>query len=465
MPLASHAFLLLFLPAALFIYYKLVKNGRGKLLALLLFSGLFYAAAGWQYLPLLLGLSLVTYFAARRGWTGWGIVLNFAGLVLFKYWDFGLENINWLSASLGLTWSAKLLSLALPLGISFYIFKHVGYLLDVRNGRFEAGQDLLLFLTYSSFFPQVSAGPISGYKETAAQLSALPDRLDNSRIYAGLVFISMGLAKKALVADSLGTLLASEVNSIQGFSGLLPAWYLVIAYAMQLYFDFSGYTDMALGVGMLFGVSLPPNFNAPYLAQDPADFWNRWHISLSTWFRNYLFFPISRGLLRRWGQDRREQAQFVSNFATMSLVGLWHGAGWGFILWGFYHGLLLNLHAWWKRSGRSMPPAVARILFLFGLMLGWGLFMSPNMEYLSHLFAQLIGLNGLGSLEALNALFVNPATLVLVFALPLAFSGQAEAAVGQTDQQRVWVGLLWGILAALGLLFLRKDIQFLYVQF
>ncbi|MBI5944979.1 MAG: MBOAT family protein [Chloroflexi bacterium] len=430
-------------------------------------SLIFYAFAGWQFLPLLLGLSLATYLSARRGWAGWGVAVNLVALGAFKYWNFGVENINWLNQTLGLAWSANLLKLALPLGISFFVFKHIGYLLDVRSGRYEAEHDVLLFAVFSAFFPQISAGPLSNFKETASQLRSLPQRLDQQRAYAGLIFISMGLAKKSLIADSFGTLLASDFNSIQGFSGFLPAWYLVLAYAMQLYFDFSGYTDMALGIGMFFGVSLPSNFNNPYLAVDPADFWNRWHISLSTWFRNYLFFPISRNFLRGWGQERREQAQFASNLITMSLVGLWHGAGWGFILWGVYHGLLLNLNIWWKRFNHPLPVSASRLLFLFNLMLGWALFMSPNLAYLKHLFLQLFGFGGFGTSASLRTLGLDPATLALIFAVPFSLSGLAEAAslVEENNNRGAWIAVLWGILAAVSLLFLQKDVQFLYVQF
>lgn len=467
MPFASHVFLLLFLPVGIFLYYSVIKGQRGKLFLLLFLSCVFYAAAGWQFLPLLIGLSLATYFMARYGWTGWGIALNLAALGVFKYWNFGVENVNWLNQAFGLVWSAKILKLALPLGISFFVFKHIGYLLDVRNARYEAEQDFLLFAVFSSFFPQISAGPISGFKETSAQLRSLPQKLGQERAYTALIFLSMGLAKKSLIADSLGTLLSSGFNSIQGFSGFLPAWFLVLTFAMQLYFDFSGYTDMAIGVSMFFGITLPPNFNNPYLAADPAEFWNRWHMSLSAWFRNYLFFPISRGLLRSWGQGRRELAQFTSNLVTMSLVGLWHGAGWGFFLWGMYHGLLLNLNIWWKHVNRPLPVFITRVLFLFSLMLGWALFMSPDPAYLKHLFLQLFGFGGLGTGASLLTLGLNPAALALIFALPFSISGLSEAVslAGESNKHGIWSALLWGVLAVVSLLFLQKDIQFLYVQF
>jgi hypothetical protein len=156
--------------------------------------------------------------------------------------------------------------------------------------------------------------------------------LTGEQVSSGLIAISLGLAKKILIADTLNTMLTSSVNTTNGFSGLIPAWYLVIACAAQLYFDFSGYTDIVLGISQLFGVRLPQNFNNPYLASNPGEFWERWHMSLSVWFRTYLFSPLSRTFLRKWGSEKRDQAQYAANIVTMSLVGLWHGAGWNFIV-------------------------------------------------------------------------------------------------------------------------------------
>jgi len=467
MQIASHAFLLLFLPVTLLLYYKLFRSPRAKLFFLLFASYFFYALAGWQFLPLLIGLSIATYFSARRAWTGAGIALNLLALGLFKYWNFGVENFQALLQAVGLQWSAKLLELGLPLGLSFFVFKHVGYLLDVRAGRYPAAQDPWSFALFSAYFPQISAGPISNFNDTASQLSSLPPSLDRGRAYAGLIFLSMGLAKKSLIADTLGGLLPTDLNALQFFNGFLPAWYLVLAYAMHLYFDFSGYTDMVLGASLLFGVILPPNFNSPYLATDPADFWGRWHISLSTWFRHYLFLPLSRTLLKRWGLARSQQSQYAANLATMSLIGLWHGAGWGFILWGAYHGLLLNLHAWWKRLKRPLPVLLGRPLLLFALLLGAGLFMSPNLASLEYLFLQLLGLGGFGSFASVRGLILGPATPALLIALPLAVSGVSEAAAltGETSPQHSWRAFLWGVLAAVSLLYLERNVQFLYVQF
>lgn len=466
MTIASHVFLLIFVPLVALAYYGLFKRPRAKMFFLLFASYGFYALADWKFLPLLLGLALLTFWLAKRGWIGTGIALNLAALAVFKYLNFGIESFNALMTALGIDALADLLKLGLPLGISFFVFKHIGYLLDVQRNRIPATDDFWAFATFSAYFPQISAGPISSYQETASQFTDLPERPKSEQFFAGLLYVSMGLAKKILIADTLGTFLAAS-GGADDFAGLLPAWYVVIAYTMQLYFDFSGYTDMVLGVSMFFGIKLPQNFNSPYLATNPAEFWERWHMSLSNWFNYYLFSPMSRSLLRKWGAAKRDQAQYVANISTMSLVGLWHGAGWSFILWGLYHGLLLNFNAWWKRKNINTPVWIGRPLFLLSLLLGWAFFMSPDTEFLRRLFLQLFGFGGVGDMAAIKELANNLATPALIVAILLSLSGLSEAAnvLGAATNQRAWYTFLWGVLAALSLLLLGGQTQFLYIQF
>jgi len=466
MQIASHLFLLLFLPLTIFLYYKFFKQPRMKIFFLLLASYIFYAFAGWQFLFVLFGLSLITYVLALQGRTNWGVFLNLFALGVFKYWNFGIENFNSIMQSTGLVWNINLLHLGLPLGISFFVFKHIGYLLDVRNGRYQATKDFWLFATYSAYFPQISAGPISSFKD-ASQFKNLPQKLDPEKAYQGLLFISMGLAKKVLIADTLNTFVSPRIGNLQGLIGIFPAWHFVILYAMQLYFDFSGYTDMVLGISTLFGISLPPNFNSPYLSKDIGNFWERWHISLSLWFRTYLFFPISRSLLTRSGSAARDRVQYTANIITMSIIGLWHGAGWGFILWGTYHGVLLNLNAWIKKKNWSVHPVVNRIFLIITVMFGWAFFLSPDMPSLLYLLSQLVGFGYFHFRELWPILFSDPSTPALLMGLVLAFSSFSEAAnIAQPgNKYRLWNAILFGVLAALCILFIQKDIQFAYVQF
>jgi len=458
MIVTSYGFLLFFLPLTLFLYWRT----RRKLLLLCIASHLFYALGGLVFIPLLIGLSAATYGLALRRQFGWGIVLNLNALAFFKYWNFGAESLNTLGRTLGMTGLLPLLSLALPLGISFFVFKHIGYLLDIRGNRYPPTTNLLLFLTYSAFFPQISAGPMSVSDDTLKQLANLPDRIGLERVYQGVVSISVGLVKKVLVADTLTTALQAGLFAPEAApTGLIWAWGSVVMYALQLYFDFSSYTDIALGIGILLGVTLPPNFNNPYLATSPADFWRRWHISLSTWFRFYLFFPLSRSLLKRWGSRRSEAAQYAANFATMGLIGLWHGAGWGFVLWGLYHGLLLNLFAWAKRRKIAVE---GHVVLLLSVLVGWALFLSPTLAFAGHLLANMGGLYGLGSLEQFTQLYSPISLLTLAAALLITLTGRVEAA-NLPPLTRPAYALTLGALTVLCLIHLGSASQFIYVQF
>ena len=467
MAIASHIFLLIFLPIVALAYYRLFRRARQKMLFLLFASYAFYALADWKFLPLLISLSLITFYAARYKWIVFGIILNLAALIIFKYLNFGVETFNALFTSLGLREFGVVLKLGLPLGISFYVFKHIGYLLEVQQGRQSASDDFWTFATFSAYFPQISAGPISGYQETAGQFSSLPESPQADRLYTALAYMSVGLAKKTLIADVLGSFLASHANTADGITGFVTAWYIVCAYAMQLYFDFSGYTDLALGISMLFGVSLPQNFNSPYLAATPAEFWERWHMSLSNWFKYYLFSPISRLLLRKWGSEKRDWAQYAANFSSMGLIGLWHGAGLGYLLWGLYQGLLLNFNAWWKRRNIQVPSWIGRGVFLLALMLGWALFMSPDGFYLKRLLMNLSGLGGFDGWKRIADLFADFTAPTLFIAILLSATGLAEAAsiLKNAKSHRPAQALFWGLLAALCLLLLSGRIDFLYVQF
>lgn len=466
MNLISREFLLLFIPLTLAAYYWAAKTARQKMFFLLGVSYLFYSLAGWKFTTILFGLSLATYALAKWNKFGWGVILNLAALILFKYWNFGIENLNLIFSLFNINLS--LLSFGLPLGLSFFIFKHIGYLLDIQQKRYPPADDFWTFAAFSAYFPQISAGPISNYKDTAGQFASLPNRLSSEQITSGLISISLGLAKKILIADTLSTMITSPINTTGGFSGLIPAWYLVITYAAQLYFDFSGYTDLMLGISQLLGVRLPQNFNNPYLANNPAEFWERWHMSLSNWFRVYLFTPLSRSFLRKWGSDKRERAQYTANLITMSLVGLWHGAGWNFILWGAYHGILLNLGAVWKRTNRQIHPLVEKSIFIFFILIGWALFMGQSAGYLAHLFTQLFGFGGLGTSALILNLFQKDSTLALLFAIPLAFSGAAEAAnLEALIQGKKFTLVMLGILAAFCILLIEDQVinNFIYIQF
>jgi len=462
MSLTSHAFLLLFLPAGLFLYWRIFKSGQSRLWVLLVLSYLFYALAGWEYVPLLLGLSGATFLAARKGWFTGGIILNLAGLAFFKF-------IGWEAAALnglGIRGADTLLNLVLPLGLSYYTFKHISYLLDVKWQVYPVSKDFTGFATYAVFFPQISAGPLSSFQDTGHQLRNLPQQLTENQIFDGLVYIAIGLSKKMLIADVLLVSIKSDVFSpLLAESGLISAWLLVMVSALGIYFDFSGYTDMVIGIARLFGIQLPPNFNNPFLAKDIQDFWNRWHISLSMWFRVYLFFPLSRKFLKQAGIEKKGLAQSAANLITMFLVGVWHGTTFGNLAWGVLMGFLLNFQTGLNRRKKNIRPEfLARVIFFVFLSLGIGIFISPDFAYASSLVRKLLGLGGFEGW----AFLIMPGTesfyATLLIALVIAFSGFAEAdkLLGVRTK---WFAVVMGILLALSLLSMGKPVDFFYVQF
>ena len=462
MNLTSHAFFLLFLPISLLFYWRFFKSSQSRLWVLLALSYGFYALADWKYIPLLLGLSWITFQTARRGWFTTGIVINLAGLAFFKL-------IGWESAvlnGLGFPVGDVLLNLALPLGLSYYTFKHISYLLDIKWRVYPASADFTVFAAYAAFFPQISAGPLSSFQDTGKQLRALPERLSNDQVFDSLVYITIGLSKKLLIANIL--LKFAETNSrlpLVAESGLISAWLLVLASALGIYFDFSGYTDMVIGLAQLFGIRLPPNFNNPFLAKDIQDFWNRWHISLSKWFRVYVFFPLSRKFLTKLGTENKGFSQSTANLITMFLVGLWHGITFGNLAWGVLMGLLLNLQGGLKRRKKQIRSEfLARLVLLLFIFVGLAVFISPDFEYARLLLGKLSGLGGFEGWSFLTMSGNEQFYATLLIAVVIAFSGFVEADKLLRTRTR-WFATAMGILLALCLLSMGQPVDFVYVQF
>jgi D-alanyl-lipoteichoic acid acyltransferase DltB (MBOAT superfamily) len=353
---------------------------------LVVVSYLFYMSWSPPFGVLLLGSTLVDFTLGlwlerahdpvrRRLMLIVSLVFNLGVLGFFKYGGFVSENVAWFVG--GDPW---LVDLVLPVGISFYTFESLSYTINIYRGE-RACRSLLDFALFLSFFPHLVAGPIVRPRAFLPQLLA-PPRIDERMVLLALARIALGLAKKMVLADTLG----AYVDLAWGRPGLFPAsgghpagnvLLAVYAYAFQIYFDFSGYTDIALGLAQLFGFTLPENFNRPYLASNVREFWQRWHITLSTWLRDYLYVPL--------GGNRHGSARtYLNLFLTMLLGGLWHGAAWGFVLWGAYHGVLLVLHRWWTegRPATAAGPVLhaAKVVATFHLVcLGWVLFRMPSL--------------------------------------------------------------------------------------
>nr|WP_294514690.1 MBOAT family protein [uncultured Rhodopila sp.] len=347
-------------------------------------------------LMLLLGACVVCNFGtglAIGNWRGWrqravltlAVVANLGVLGFFKYYGFVLGTVTNL---LHLQVDAWALSIVLPVAVSFYTFEAISYNVDVFRGAVRARHDLLGFALFISFFPHLVAGPIIRPAHFFPQLEARR-ALSGEALAWGMVQIVKGLIKKTVFADNFAVIANGYFDGSIGHGGAAAAWVGTLAFSMQIYFDFAGYTDIARGCARLLGYEFPPNFERPYLARDIAEFWRRWHISLSTWLRDYLYIPLG-------GNRRGDVRTYVNLLITMGLGGIWHGASWNFAVWGLYHGVLLALHRLWRRmrgdaaSGWAGRAASACLTFIL-VTLGWVMFRAPDFATTWRVFGDLFG--------------------------------------------------------------------------
>jgi len=431
-------FLYLFLPAVLFAH-TLLPGLLGNM-ALLLASLVFYAWGEGVYVLVMLASIAGNYAigrviggstaASRRGGLalGVGVAFNLALLGYFKY-------SGWLAAELA-AWlgstPSELTEVHLPIGISFFTFQALSYLVDVRRGHVSPARGPLDFALYISLFPQLIAGPIVRYRDIAADLVArrrplalrrrLPGesmRADLAEFAAGARRFVIGLAKKVLVAD----VVAVPADAIFGLGGeeLTPglAWLGILCYSLQIYFDFSGYSDMAIGIGRMLGFHFPENFLRPYSARSVTEFWRRWHVSLSTWFRDYLYVPL--------GGSRRGRLRTYCNLTTVFLLcGLWHGPAWNFVAWGAFHGLFLVLERGHiERLERRLPGVVLRLYLLVVVAFGWVLFRADGLEHAVRYWSALTGLDavrgpGRSAIEHLSTSNMTTLVVACLIACPRA---------------------------------------------
>ena len=371
----SVVFLFCFLPLALLLYY--IAPGRAKNAVLLLESLVFYCWTGIEFLPLIACLVVFNYLwglltsAARAKLRALlplaAVLVNLGVLVYFKYANFLIETLNQL-ASLQL---AELeIGDVLPLGISYYIFKIISYEVDVYTGKVEAERDPLTFAAYVLFFPQLIVGPIVKYRDMAPQLHKTSGRCTLPQIEHGVELFVFGLAKKVILADSIGALWTDIIGS--GGVGLAAvstplAWLGILAYSLQLYFDFAGYSEMSNGLAAMLGFDCAANFDLPYVSGSITEFWRRWHISLSSWFRDYIYIPLGGN---RKGQGR----QLFNMLLVWAATGIWHGASWNFICWGLYYFVLLTIEKLFLLNHLKKGKVWPHMYTLFFVVLGWGIF-------------------------------------------------------------------------------------------
>ncbi len=405
---SSITFLFFFLPASLILYFAAWTTPLRNVVLLVL-SLIFYAWGEPAFVPVMIGAIGFNYVAARlieartgggrKAALGLALVVDLGLLGVFKYADFAFSSL----APFGVTLLRP--AVPLPLGISFFTFHCISYLVDVYRGRFPANRRLREVALYIALFPQLVAGPIVRYKVIARQLRARRHSL--GRASAGMRMFVIGLAQKVLIADQIAPL-SNAVFDHTRHPGLTDAWTGALAYTLQIYFDFAGYSNMAIGLGLVFGFSLPRNFDMPYTSRSITEFWRRWHITLSSWFRDYLYIPLGGNRGVRWKTYRNLIIVFL-------LCGLWHGASWTFVLWGAWHGGFLVL----ERAGLStrlerLPAPVGWAYATLAVMFGWVLFRANDLAGAADVWRGMLGLNGVGGVGPALAFAVQPATLVLM---------------------------------------------------
>ena len=375
MVFSSLVFLCIFLPAV-FLLYTVIPSLKAKNALLIAASLVFYAYGEPVYVLLMIASSLLNYLCARRVAAGEGkhkkvalalaVAVNLGTLGVFKY---SAMLVGTLNAVLGL--QIPVPEIALPIGISFFTFQALSYVIDVYRGTVEVQKNYFHVLLYIAFFPQLIAGPIVKYRDIHEQISSRSQ--SREKIARGLRRFICGLAKKVLIANTMGhtadIIFGTGVSELSAWS----AWLGAISYLFQIYYDFSGYSDMAIGLGLMFGFEFKENFRYPYGAQNIQDFWRRWHISLSTWFKEYLYIPLGGN---RNGKFRTVLNRLIVFFCT----GLWHGANWTFVLWGMWHGLFLILEEYCPRL-KKLPKGLANVYTLLVVTLGFVVFRADSITY------------------------------------------------------------------------------------
>lgn len=396
MSFVSIEFLIFFL-IVLAVYFRLPY--RPRMLFLLAASYIFYIYWNASYIFLIVFTSGVDYVAARQmdglpaedrrrrlGWLRFSIIVNLGTLFIFKYFNFFAESVYTILTALNLNVSPLALDTLLPVGISFYTFQSLAYSIDVYRGDLKAERNLVRFLTFVAFFPQLVAGPIERATHLLPQFYVL-HRFDYARTVEGLRFVLWGAFKKLVIADRLAIYVNTVYNDAGAYSGL-PLIVATVFFAFQIYCDFSGYSDMAIGTARILGFTLMDNFRQPYLSRSVREFWRRWHISLSTWFRDYVYIPL--------GGNRRGFGRMLANlFVVFVISGLWHGAKWTFVLWGVAHGTLIVIETLGARrgSGKGIPDSVRWAATFVFVCLAWVLFRANTIEDAFYILSHLTNLS------------------------------------------------------------------------
>ena len=407
MVFSSLLFLYAFLPVCLLLYF-LVPGLKGKNIVLLCASLVFYAWGEPVYVFLMLavaalnwGFGLLLEKRPEKLWLALCVALNLASLVVFKYAGFLVENCNALFGT-----AFRVPQISLPIGISFYTFQALSYSVDVYRKDVGAQRSYWKFLLYVSMFPQLIAGPIVRYVDVAAQIESRES--DPENVFRGVTRFCVGLGKKVLLADHVGQVADQLLGGSFTGATTLGIWLGALMYMFQIYFDFSGYSDMAIGLGRIFGFRYMENFKLPYTSKSISEFWRRWHISLSSFFRDYVYIPL--------GGNRKHV--YLNLFIVWALTGLWHGASWNFVLWGLYFFVLLCIERLLKKQLPKIPKPVRHILTLLLILISWNVFYHTDLGRLRESFAIFFGFAGSGfTSETTNMLLRNNLPLIAICAV------------------------------------------------
>ncbi len=457
----SYEYIFLFLPFIFFIYFYLLKKRLlvGAKVFLVFASLFFYSWWNPLYLPIILISMFFNYNVGnilsqdsdakvdKKYIFLFGIVSNISLLGYFKYRDFFIENFNYI-------WNENvgLYHLALPLGISFFTFQQISYLVDSYKKQTHE-YDFLNYALFVTFFPQLIAGPIVHHKEMMPQFASKWNMVKKYRnIATGIFIFSIGLFKKVVIADSFAKMANTGFDKIEVLN-FIEAWTTSFAYTFQLYFDFSGYTDMAMGAALLFNIKLPINFNSPYKATSIQDFWRRWHITLSHFLRDYIYIPLG-------GSYKGEVRTYLNLLVTFLIGGLWHGAGWNFVFWGFLHGMALIIHRIWKKLGFSLHKIVAWFITINFINFSWVFFRAKNWDDAIKVIKGMFGFEGF---SLTSPLYTHIDWFVMAFIVVLFFKNSLE--LSKQVYRKRKMAVYAGVLFVFAMLMINHASTFLYYDF
>ena len=454
----SYVFIFAFLPLVFFVYFFLNKKRLSTLAKAFLVSASLFFYAYWNvcYLPILLGSIVFNFLVSKflvkhqsKAVLIFGIVCNLALLGYFKYTDFFISNLNAIANT-----NLGLLHIALPLALSFVTFQQIAYLVDSYNKQTKENS-FLNYCLFITFFPQLIAGPIVHHKEMMPQFANKFNLIKNYKFIAlGLFIFSMGLFKKSVVADTF-LIFANAGFDVERNLTFLQAWATSLSYTFQLYFDFSGYCDMAIGLALLFNIRLPINFNSPYKALNIQDFWHRWHITLSRFLRDYIYIPL--------GGNRKGQCHtYINLFLVFLIGGLWHGAAWTFVVWGALHGVAIVIHRCWQKLNFKLNKIIAWIITFNFVNFTWIFFRAKSFEDAMKVIRGMF----FGELK-IDVNYLEMFFIVLAFLIVLLFKNSMQIAFDKKFKFTIWQIFATSFFLFISILAIRLNnaSEFLYFRF